>query len=142
MRFVDQDTGESVMDVVAVPEGVSIQIGDSENEYVSVVLKPERIDDLFRLLWKIRHQSHAKPTPAPALPRVAMLQLNSRDEAMVIQFAMTAAVALLAMNPDRAANAANGMRHHAGTNPMMVANVVERLTKVTDAAWPDEKASG
>lgn len=63
-KFQDTDTGESCMDVVEVPEGVSLQMyyhpsvqRDGEGwptEYISIVLDRTRIEELVEILRMVR----------------------------------------------------------------------------------------
>lgn len=48
LRLVDSDTGESVLDVVRVPEGWSLQVYDlsDELEYRSVILDVDQVRQL------------------------------------------------------------------------------------------------
>lgn len=57
MRIEDSDTGESSMDVVPVPEGLSVQIGlKGQLEYLSVIVSPTDEERLFTFL----HRRQAK----------------------------------------------------------------------------------
>lgn len=57
MRFRDEDDGASTIDVVAVPEGISIQLADiyhDDGDFISVILKPDSIDELITFLQEYR----------------------------------------------------------------------------------------
>lgn len=51
LRLQDEDTGESKMDVVPVPEGFSFQLWQAgEDDYRSIILKPSTAENLARFL--------------------------------------------------------------------------------------------
>lgn len=57
MRFIDEDDRASTMDVVSVPEGISIQVRDiyhDDGDFISVILKPDSIDELITFLQEHR----------------------------------------------------------------------------------------
>lgn len=88
----DQDDGATRIDVVDVPEGISIQLTPLDfGDYVSVILGPDKMRAL--LVWLNASLRRFDP-PAPALPKVAMLQLDEYDDAHFIAHAIGCALAL------------------------------------------------
>jgi hypothetical protein len=60
LRIKDSDTGESTLDVVAVPEGFSFQMhylhaeGPDQNDYLSVIVSPADAAELRDFLLENR----------------------------------------------------------------------------------------
>jgi hypothetical protein len=66
IRFKDSDTGEALMDVVAVPEGFSFQVSYLAatevdfSDYLSIIIKPEDAEELRDfLLENMPKREHA-----------------------------------------------------------------------------------
>ena len=65
LKLRDADTGESSMDVVEVPEGLSLQLGYvvgavaccEDFDYISIILDKQGEDELFNFLAKRRHSA-------------------------------------------------------------------------------------
>ena len=60
LKLRDADTGESSMDIVEVPEGLSLQLGYTHSAsaccddfgYISIILDRQGEDELFRFLLR------------------------------------------------------------------------------------------